>query len=77
MAAEFNSHYSSLQCHMFLQKLFFYADLVLKKHFKIVYQNVKIGLVFLWKLFFSVYFEYIVQKNSINLNILVCFFGTE
>ncbi len=26
---------------------------------------------------FSVYFEYIVQKNSINLNIFVCFFETE
>ncbi len=28
----FNRHYSSLQCHMILQKSFWYADLVLKKH---------------------------------------------
>ncbi len=27
------SHYSSLQCHMILQKSFWYADLVLNKHF--------------------------------------------
>ncbi len=56
MAAEFNSHYASLQGHMIVQKKKNYADLVLKKHFKIVYQNVKIGLVFLWKQFFSVNF---------------------
>ncbi len=68
MAAEFNSHFSSLQCYMILQKWFLYADLVLKIHFKIVYKKLKIGLIFLWKLFFSVYFdEYIVQKNSIYL----------
>ncbi len=26
------THYSSLQCHMILQKSFSYADLVLNKH---------------------------------------------
>ncbi len=29
----FQYHYSSLQCHMILQKSFKYADLLLKKHF--------------------------------------------
>ncbi len=28
----FQHHYSSLQCHMILQKSFIYADLVIKKH---------------------------------------------
>ncbi len=28
-----SSYYSSLQCHMILQKSFWYADLVLEKHF--------------------------------------------
>ncbi len=28
----FQHHYSSLQCHMILQKSFLYADLVIKKH---------------------------------------------
>ncbi len=29
----FQHHYFSLQCHMILQKSFWYADVVLKKHF--------------------------------------------
>ncbi len=28
-----SSHYSSLQCHVILQKSFWYADLLVKKHF--------------------------------------------
>ncbi len=36
--AEFSAaiNYSSLQCHMILQKSFLYADLLLKKHFLIL-----------------------------------------
>ncbi len=30
--AEFSHHYYSLQCHVILQKSFYYADFVLKKH---------------------------------------------
>jgi len=29
----FQHHYTSLQCHMILQKSFLYADLLLRKHF--------------------------------------------
>jgi len=32
-ALNFQHHYSSLQCHMTIQKSFSYVDLVLKKHF--------------------------------------------
>ncbi len=29
----FQHHYFGLQCHMILQKSYYYADLLLKKHF--------------------------------------------
>jgi len=32
----FTHHYSSLQCHMILQKSFWYDDLMLKKHFSLL-----------------------------------------
>ncbi len=49
----FQYHYSSLWCHMILQK---YADLMLKKHF--IVNNVESSsLILLWKqLYFSQYF---------------------
>jgi len=36
----FQHHYSSLQCHMILQKSFWYADLLLKKHFLLMLKTV-------------------------------------
>jgi len=41
--AEFSSasHNSSLQCHMILQKSFWYAELLLKKHFIMFFQKAR------------------------------------
>ncbi len=55
----FQHHYSSLQCHMILQKSFQYADLVLKKHFWL--------LSALKQFCFLIYIVSNVQKNSITL----------
>ncbi len=60
-----NQHrYSSLQCHMILQKSFWYADL-LKKHFWLL----SMLITLLWKQsFFSGFVdEQSIQKNSIYL----------
>ncbi len=49
-------HFTSLQCHIILQKSFWYADLLLKKHFLLLsyYQWWKqlCCLIFLWIFFF-------------------------
>ncbi len=44
----FNSHYSSLQCHMILQKSFWYADMLLKKHLQHFCEFLFSFRIFLW-----------------------------
>ncbi len=41
----FQHHYSSLQCHMILQKSFWFADLLLKKHFLLLFKTVVLLMV--------------------------------
>ncbi len=41
----FQHHYSSLQCHMILQKSFWYSDLLRKKHFLLL-SRLKIVVLF-------------------------------
>jgi len=36
----FQHHYSSLQCHMILQKSLKYGDLLLKRHFSLMLETV-------------------------------------
>ncbi len=61
----FSNHYSSL-CHMILQKLFWYADLVLKKHVLLlsIPFNAIIMLLFLWKPWFIIYTMYCILNKS-------------
>ncbi len=45
----FQHHYSSLQCHMILQKSFLYADLLLKKHFLLLLMlKTVVLIIILW-----------------------------
>ncbi len=59
-------HFSSLQCHVILQKSFYYAELLLKKHFlllsnlkRVVQCNVFVETINLFFQVFSLMFYYI------------------
>ncbi len=68
-------HYSSFKCHVILQKLFKYADLVLKQHyfFIINVENIRAAYYFCENHnFFSGFFDkQKVQKNSIYLKLIL------
>ncbi len=54
----FQHHYSSLQCHMILQKSFKYADLVPKKHLLLLLMSKIFCLIFWCKTYFSRFFKF-------------------
>ncbi len=59
----FQHHYSSLQCHMILQKSLWYADLKLKKHLSSVLKTVLFNICGNQDTFFRIYiFFYISFK---------------
>jgi len=72
----FQHHFSSLQCHVILQKSFWYADLVLKKHFvwismmqTVMLLNVFVVIVHFFRIL-STFFDQIsvsLLNKSINL----------
>ncbi len=58
-----SSHYSSLQCHVFLQKSFKFTDLMLKKHLVVLL------FTFLWKLIKKI-IQDSFQKHLFEIEIL-------